>query len=228
MARSIRDIQDTCLSLDLKRREDMGDLKGDVLRAVSALVPNDSLEVGIPSVPRIPDQNDLDDLSGKLQDLSITVKALETEGSKAAENVRLLKSLYFTDLAVRHGRIEDAHSKTFTWIFQKTTPDSQPVNFVEWLRTQTGIYWIQGKPGSGKSTLMKFICDHAQTRDHLRFWADSSSKQVVIAKFFLWISGSRLQKSQEGLLRGLLFEILRQCPELTPHVLATRDKLQPR
>ncbi|KAK3382493.1 hypothetical protein B0T24DRAFT_661196 [Lasiosphaeria ovina] len=41
--------------------------------------------------------------------------------------------------------------------------------------------------------------------------------KLVLAKFYFWNSGTRLQKSQEGLLQSLLFEILRQCPELGHH-----------
>lgn len=37
---------------------------------------------------------------------------------------------------------------------------------------------------------------------------------MVTASFFFWNAGAELQKSQEGLFRSLLYEILRQSPEL--------------
>jgi hypothetical protein len=88
------------------------------------------------------------------------------------------------------------------------------VKFVDWLDNPygQGIYWIHGKAGSGKSTLMKFLADHDETRTRLKPW--SRGKSLVIAKFFFWHAGTSLQKSQEGLLRSLIFEILRQSPKL--------------
>lgn len=51
--------------------------------------------------------------------------------------------------------IRGAYAKTFDWLF-----DTATVTFATWLQqtasASSQIYWIQGKPGSGKSTLMKF------------------------------------------------------------------------
>ena len=43
--------------------------------------------------------------------------------------------------------------------------------FVNWLSTGNGIFHIYGKLGSGKSTLMKFLCDHPRTESELQKWA---------------------------------------------------------
>jgi hypothetical protein len=69
-----------------------------------------------------------------------------------------------------------------------------------------------GKAGSGKSTLMKFIWQDRRTREILLTWA--GMKKLALANFFFWNAGAKLQKSQVGLLRSLLFEVLSQCPEL--------------
>jgi hypothetical protein len=42
---------------------------------------------------------------------------------------------------------------------------------LNWLSSGTGIFHISGKLGSGKSTLMKFICEHESTAAMLRQWA---------------------------------------------------------
>src|SRR5438128_492760 len=115
-----------------------------------------------------------------------------------------LKSLYFPTIPTRHKNIEQAHSETFTWIFD---PANRGATFVNWLTRGSGTYWVQGKAGSGKSTLMKFICGHSETCRLLRHCAGDS--KLVTAKFFFWYSGNPLMKSLEGLLRALLFEILR-------------------
>jgi hypothetical protein len=93
-------------------------------------------------------------------------------------------------------------------------------SFVNWLEKGSGIFHISGKPGAGKSTLMKYLCQHPQTEKHIKVW--SSRKDLVIAKFFFWRPGTEFQKSLKGLLRGLLHCILDQVPELTQSTFPTQ------
>jgi len=93
-------------------------------------------------------------------------------------------------------------------------------NFVSWLEKGNGIFHISGKPGAGKSTLMKYLCQHPQTEKHIKVW--SNQKDLVIAKFFFWRPGTEFQKSLKGLLRGLLHCILDQVPELTRSTFPTQ------
>jgi hypothetical protein len=86
--------------------------------------------------------------------------------------------------------------------------------FVDWLEHGEGIFHIAGKPGSGKSTLMKYLCRHRQTEEHLKLWAGNDA--LVLAKFFFWKPGSSLQKSLKGLIRGLLYCLLSESPDLIP------------
>lgn len=92
--------------------------------------------------------------------------------------------------------------------------DSYQAHFLNWLeRNDTrDPFMITGKPGSGKSTLMKFIASHEATRRALDTW--SSGRELVIASFFFWSSGTPLQRSQDGLLRCLLYQILSQAPDM--------------
>ncbi|KAI0425233.1 hypothetical protein F5Y09DRAFT_335150 [Xylaria sp. FL1042] len=148
---------------------------------------------------------------------STIIKHLAEEQSLMTSNQEFLESLYFSKIKARQRKIESAHSKTFGWIFRPSVPDgSKPISFYQWLSEGNGTFWIQGKAGSGKSTLMKFICAHTTTVELLRVWA--GNKRLITAKFFFWNAGTILQKSREGLLRSLLFEILRKCPELIPRV----------
>jgi hypothetical protein len=87
-------------------------------------------------------------------------------------------------------------------------------SFLTWLKSSSQIYHISGKAGSGKSTLMKFLCHHPRVQQELDRWA--GNKKLVFAHFFFWNSGDKLQMSLEGLYRALLFETLKQCPELIP------------
>ncbi|KAI4909648.1 hypothetical protein J4E90_008347 [Alternaria incomplexa] len=89
-------------------------------------------------------------------------------------------------------------------------------DFAEWLRSGHSLYWISGKAGSGKSTLMKYICSNPITTDLLDSWRGGST--LLQARFFFWAAGHTLQSSHEGLLRGLLHTLLTQCPRLIPSV----------
>lgn len=90
---------------------------------------------------------------------------------------RFLQSLYFTSLKARESRIENAHEQTFKWLFQESSKKQRQRHipsqrFVNWLRLGDGIFWISGKPGSGKSTLMKWITGNAKTEEILFEWAN--------------------------------------------------------
>lgn len=89
----------------------------------------------------------------------------------------------------------------------RITPSTnrESTGFEDWLCKGTGIFWLSGKAGSGKSTLMKFLQQHPRTRDILEIWADTDP--LIIASHYFWHSGSHMQKSLEGLLRSLLYQI---------------------
>jgi hypothetical protein len=88
-------------------------------------------------------------------------------------------------------------------------------HFLGWLERDTNEpFMITGKPGSGKSTFMKFVAGHEQTRRALVKW--SGGRKLVVASFFFWSSGTILQRSQDGLLRCLLYKILSQMPDMIP------------
>ena len=48
--------------------------------------------------------------------------------------------------------------------------------------------------------------------ENLRVWA--ADQELVIASYFFWNSGTDMQRSLEGLLRSLLYNIFQQCPTL--------------
>jgi hypothetical protein len=63
---------------------------------------------------------------------------------------------------------------------------------------------------------MKHICRQPETKQLLQEWA--GQRQVLTAKYFFWDAGTALQKSQEGLLRTLIFDILNSSNDLIPIV----------
>ena len=63
---------------------------------------------------------------------------------------------------------------------------------------------------------MKYLCDHERAQKALELRAGQD--ELVTASFFFWNAGTVMQKSQEGLLQSLLYQILRKCPLLAPIV----------
>lgn len=148
-------------------------------------------------------------------------KATEKERVRQLES-QLLGQLKFRDILDREERIVGAHHDTFQWILDSNNPqqDGRWSNFVDWLKGDDKIYWMTGKPGSGKSTLMKFICRDSRTNTSLKVW--SGKLPLVLARFYFWNSGSSFQMSQLGFLRSILFDALSQQPHLISIVFPER------
>ena len=166
--------------------------------------------------PREPIQsNNTKDLCNILDRLSLTEKDMTV-----AINVQaLLRGLHFRSRSYRHEDIDEAHKATFKWIFSDevdamdhTTGPTKPSSFADWLETGSGTFWMNGIPGSGKSTLMKYVADHETTRQLLEKGA--GTKRVIIASHYFWNAGTPMQNSLKGLLQQLVFGILCHCPEL--------------
>ncbi|KAI0188944.1 hypothetical protein EV127DRAFT_512657 [Xylaria flabelliformis] len=162
-----------------------------------------------------------------IQDISrgnvkfLTEEAAENE---AAYSKAILNSLFLEDLSYREEAIPEAYKSTFQWLFKSPRSDTHghPLwsDFRTWLTSKGDIYWITGKPGSGKSTLMKFITDHSVLQELLAQW--SEPKPLITARFYFWNAGTPMQKTQEGLLRTLLHQCLTQRPQLIHKVCPRR------
>lgn len=90
--------------------------------------------------------------------------------------------------------------------------DQRSFNLGKFLKQGHGIFWIYGKPGSGKSVFMKNVMDHRDPQQLTSEWAQDA--RLLQASYFFWGLGSSLQKSLEGMLRSLLFQILSAAPDL--------------
>ncbi|KAH7127161.1 hypothetical protein B0J11DRAFT_605192 [Dendryphion nanum] len=132
---------------------------------------------------------------------------------------RVLMRLSFRQIQWRFEEITAAHQETFAWIFQKPTTEHAWDDFTQHLVNNVSRpYFIEGKAGSGKSTLMKYITKHHDLKKLLLRWASTDNKELIIIKFFFWNLGTPLQKSTTGFLRSSMWTVLRQYPELIPVV----------
>jgi ankyrin repeat protein len=114
----------------------------------------------------------------------------------------LLDSLRFDQIDARQMTIKNAHVKTCRWLLAKP-------EYIDWLDTTKqgehhGFLWIKGKPGTGKSTLMKFALANARKK----------MKDRIIISFFFNARGEDIEKSTIGTYQSLLLQLLEQVPTL--------------
>lgn len=132
---------------------------------------------------------------------------------------RFLQSFKFPDFNQRRNQIDDAYGDTLKWVFVGDHDDSDEHHdfgdpefpstikwdsFSNWLSSTDTIYWISGKPGSGKTTLVKYIVDQDRTKKYLNVW----SPGCEIASHYFWRPGSTMQRNMEGLFCSLLYQLL--------------------
>lgn len=149
--------------------------------------------------------DDVECLQQKLQSLSLSEEDVKKQQS-------ILESLTFESRPVRHTQIAAHHKETFKWALTTNQEATLGASIGDWLLKGDGIFWVSGKPGSGKSTLMKYIADSSITSRFITEWARFS--RAAIVSHYFWITGTPMQKSQQGLLQTLLYDIFRQCPDL--------------
>lgn len=135
-------------------------------------------------------------------------------------NGRVLDSLHFRGIRERHLSIRPEHARTFEWAWKQPEDDLSWPPLSDWLAAETtstgSCYWISGKAGSGKSSLMKYLQNDRRTMACLQEWAGSTD--IVVASFYFWYAGTPLQQSQDGLLRSVLFDIFSERPYLIPTI----------
>ncbi|KAI1275444.1 hypothetical protein F5Y07DRAFT_389906 [Xylaria sp. FL0933] len=146
-------------------------------------------------------------VTGRLDTIDHAMQLRLNEFNQLRRREKLLESLWFPEIEQRRDEIkEPAPSQSYF------------PNFRKWLREDASMYWISGKAGSGKSTLMAHIIDDERTHEDLEIW--SSGQRLRLLSFFFWRAGSQLQKSVLGLLRSLLYQLCHLEPAIADAVLS--------
>ncbi|KAI1639303.1 hypothetical protein F4809DRAFT_657798 [Biscogniauxia mediterranea] len=232
IAKSIKHLQDATRDLGTQAHQDLQHMKDSIVEEIKGLIIENSKSTKLHTVfesqrnMQNVDDELISDATGRIQRLSQTMKALELITTQALSSNDFLRNLHFQTILARQDSIEAAHGETFSWVFNdvEISSSGKPAHkFVKWLREEHGVYWIQGKAGSGKSTLMKYISNDHRLRLHLEKWA--GEKKLYIGSYYFWSAGASLQKSQGGLLRTLLYNILSECTDLIPLARDTMAKL---
>ena len=78
--------------------------------------------------------------------------------------------------------------------------DEDGPGFVKWLKSDVPIYWITGLPGSGKSTLMKYLYENPQTQSYI----STNGRTVTMIGYFFHELGTSRETSFNSLLATIL------------------------
>lgn len=135
----------------------------------------------------------------------ITVNFSSSPHGKDGESERhqkLLEALRFERMDLRRAAIEQAHAETCQWVFD-TKQYLSWQDSTKW-HSHHGFFWIKGKPGSGKSTMMKCILERQQ----------SATPSRTVLSFFFNARGGPLERTVQGCYRSLLYQLLQQVPEI--------------
>lgn len=114
-----------------------------------------------------------------------------------------------------------------------------------WLDHGPGLFWITGRPGSGKSTAMRFIYENAKRfhsirhssntqtiNDPVRQTSEDSSDSMILATrhhsnndccligLFITDRGAQEQRRWEPMLHGILLQLLKAQPALLRYLFA--------
>jgi hypothetical protein len=155
-----------------------------------------------------------------LEEWTVTDESLSREGQSRlpfeepadlnqaiiSERQRYLDSLAFPQIDARLQNIKNAHDRTCLWLLDQS-------EYKDWLDPNKilehhGFLWIKGKPGAGKSTMMKYALADAR----------KEMPDTTIISFFFNARGEVLEKSILGMYRSLLFQLLTAIPELQNQV----------
>ncbi|KAK6332351.1 hypothetical protein TWF696_003069 [Orbilia brochopaga] len=136
-----------------------------------------------------------------------------------------VRSFDFPDMNTRHRDTSEAHRRTFLWLLNDNSdidsiedtivPDyiknlvsETASRFKSWIQSNqpsANLFWISGKAGAGKSTLMKFLISHPHTRELLE--KTHNTEPIILSHFFLLL-GSSMQRTKKGMLCTLLSQLL--------------------
>lgn len=124
---------------------------------------------------------------------------------------RMIDLLKFDELGARMHDIQPAQMQTCEWFL--TTPEYTGWRDGNHGLSESGFLWIKGKPGTGKSTLMKYL-----------YSIHSRQPGRAVISFFFNARGAMLERSTLGCYRTLLFLLLDGRQELW-EVLDHLDKM---
>jgi energy-coupling factor transporter ATP-binding protein EcfA2 len=117
----------------------------------------------------------------------------------------LIERLYFAKIDERLTHLTPAQGSTCRWFLD--TPQYTLWRDITQQADHGGFLWIKGNPGTGKSTLMKFLFEQAMEETR------NDPSQITLSFFFL-ARGTAEEKSTTGLYRSVLHQLFKGAIDL--------------
>ena len=135
----------------------------------------------------------------------MTINNYYKDGPLQDRYEKLRRSLLYARMGARERNITTALPDTCNWLFKHTKFNG----WTDWCHVAShhGFLWIKGKPGSGKSTIMKAALAWAQK---------AFPSETTVSYFFNARAPEQLEKSSLGLYRSLVFQLLVAQKQLRP------------
>ncbi|KAM5354925.1 hypothetical protein ACJ41O_001571 [Fusarium nematophilum] len=157
-----------------------------------------------------PNDSNYRKLAGELRSVYLAIARLpavpkENPGSGLDEaDKACIQSLWFPNINTRPQSLGNPTEHTCHWLFNHDV-------YQNWLNSRNrrkhhGLLWLKGKPGAGKSTLIKEAFRRAAM--------DQDKSGYCTAAFFFSAKGHELEHSPIGLFRSLLHQLLPKNWEL--------------
>lgn len=166
------------------------------------------------------DLNSPDRKNWRFDDVLVLLDRQAEIGRSEADERRaraIVETLAHPHLRRRWEDVPNAPQSTFAWLLDPVIPKStQTSGLLSFLNSEHGLFWIRGRPASGKSTFMKFLTDTRRTDDVMKEWA--TDHDITIASHYFWAPGSTMQKSQQGMLQSLVYQLLLADLTIVPAV----------
>ncbi|KAB8272687.1 hypothetical protein BDV30DRAFT_211801 [Aspergillus minisclerotigenes] len=159
---------------------------------------------------------------GRLMNEAILNLLMSLEGHGVCSNRRMEQIETGTDGTLRWLYTARAHRN-----HAALSQGDRTCTLASWLEGQgpQDVFWITGKPGSGKSTAIKHLVDQPRTMEHLRKHPSAESKLVGVEQdwcllpAFITNRGSDEQRSWDPMLYGILRQLLIKLPPLDHSVI---------
>ncbi|OCL09413.1 hypothetical protein AOQ84DRAFT_375861 [Glonium stellatum] len=122
-------------------------------------------------------------------DVQELLRSILEAPQRAIAEHHILQALAFNKMRSRFDNVSEAYYKSLHWMLEdKLCADSahRPIKvlFMNWLGNAEGLFHIAGQLGSGKSILMKFLCEHSCIIELLNEWAGIDRKLAFVQFFF--------------------------------------------
>ncbi|KAE8161884.1 ankyrin repeat-containing domain protein [Aspergillus tamarii] len=129
----------------------------------------------------------------------------------SSEEQECLRSLCIPEVDMWEYSVSQDVQNTCTWLFDM--PEYRAWKDLSDLGMKCTLLWVKGKPGAGKSTLVKIAMS--------RLWNDKAKSPSVKLAFLFNAHGNVLEKSQLGLFRSLLFQLFQQSRQIFQRFMPT-------